>query len=873
MRLVKSFFVLGTLLMLVMVAGVGASLANSASPKSPVKLVFIHHSTGGNWLADFNADSPSGGLGAALMDNNYFVSATNYSWGPNSIGDRTDIPNWPEWFTGPDSDAILSALYVETGQNIEDFGGWRRLKNDPGGENEIIMFKSCFPNSDLYGEPNDPPVSEINEQYTVGNAKAIYNHLLSYFATRRDKLFILITPPPQNEREYSNDYQSPSHRAANARAVNTWLVTDWLKGYPYDNVAVFDYFNVLTGKNNHHRYANGDIEHVMEDNNNFAYYPNGEWDSHPNSTGHRKATTEFVPLLNSYYNKWKNDDTDPSTDPTPQVIIPTADIKINGSDVERSINAFEGLTLSVALDSGTFSGTNADWWLVHLTPDGGLHSFHLETMSFSQHTLASFLQTGLVDFPLLAVSMLSGLEIGTHTFCFGVDRVMNGELDIEALSVDCISVTVTESSGEVSERLQPGEFQYRGAFRLPDEFNWGAQGLSYYPEGNSGTGSLLVTGSQSPLDASGQACYEESTGCQAYFGEIAVPTPQRTANWEDLPVAEFLRTMTAFDGGLVHNLTPYGFVSGIQYMPRQGSQTTDKIYASLNAWYPEGDFGEDTFPTIWFNELDGSHPRGLFHVGPKSSPYHGRKMGDYLFSVPKWYADQYLGGRILVTGRSRGTPLGEDESLVAGGSQGPTLFAFHPWQTENPNGNLDALPMLYYRSQYPGCAGPDIGVGGTSVSCDYPEFTMCDAWTGAGFVENGQKNAILISGLKGTTNCYYCGDPLDDSECRQEPLPGECDLYCNESRGYHCGPYERQVIFYDTDEVGMAAQGQRDPWRVLPYATWRPEEFYLGDAQGHTCSDVGGMAIDSTGRRLFIIERGLGGFENENAAVVHIWAL
>ncbi|MCL5957721.1 MAG: hypothetical protein M1358_00130, partial [Chloroflexi bacterium] len=51
----------------------------------PVRLIFIHHSTGENWLADDN-----GGLGLALRDHNYFVSDTNYGWGPDSIGDTTD---------------------------------------------------------------------------------------------------------------------------------------------------------------------------------------------------------------------------------------------------------------------------------------------------------------------------------------------------------------------------------------------------------------------------------------------------------------------------------------------------------------------------------------------------------------------------------------------------------------------------------------------------------------------------------------------------------------------------------------------------------------------------------------------------------------
>ena len=270
-----------------------------APPAAPVKLIFVHHSTGGNWLADPNGDQPYGGLGIALRDNNYFVSATNYGWGPESIGDRTDIPNWPEWFTGPQSETYLNALYHESGQNIGDFGAWSRLGADPGGENEIIMFKSCFPNSDLDGSPGDPPLPEANDwEYSVANAKAVYNNLLTYFQTRPDKLFIVITAPPLMQSETAPE------RAANARAFNNWLVNEWLQGYPAHNVAVFDYYNVLTAADNHHRWNNGQIEHVQPVDTNFSAYPSG--DSHPNTAGHSKATAEFVPLLNVYYHRWKN---------------------------------------------------------------------------------------------------------------------------------------------------------------------------------------------------------------------------------------------------------------------------------------------------------------------------------------------------------------------------------------------------------------------------------------------------------------------------------------------------------------------------------------------------------------------------------------
>ena len=261
-------------------------------PEKPVRLVFIHHSTCGNWLADPIENPLGGDLGRALMDNNYYVSATNYGWGPDSIGDATDIPNWLDWFRGPRSAGYTDAPYKENGQNFGDYGIWPRLNNDPGGENRIILFKSCFPNSDLLGKPTDPPAPE--GWLTVSNAKYAYNEILKYFGTRPDKLFVVVTAPPLIS----------SANAANARAFNDWLVNDWLRenDYALNNVAVFDLYNVLTGPNNHHRVVNGQIEHTYVGGQNLLYYPSS--DDHPSKEGNKKATAEFVPLLNAFYNRW-----------------------------------------------------------------------------------------------------------------------------------------------------------------------------------------------------------------------------------------------------------------------------------------------------------------------------------------------------------------------------------------------------------------------------------------------------------------------------------------------------------------------------------------------------------------------------------------
>ncbi len=268
-----------TLLLIASFLIAAAPLQNTAPPPEPVKLIFIHHSTGENWLTDGYGD-----LGRTLDDNNYFVSDTNYGWGPNGIGDRTDIPNWTEWFASDQTPTYMDALFNESGQNAD----YTRSLADPGGENQIIMFKSCFPNSDLAGSPNDPPGDY--EDLSVSGAKYVYNTILEYFASRPDKLFIVITAPPLSD---------PTH-AANARAFNNWLKNEWLAGYTGTNVAVFDFYDVLTG-------GSGDT----------LAYPSD--DDHPNPEGSRLATAAFIPVLNAAYNRWQAGDTSapPVGEPAP----------------------------------------------------------------------------------------------------------------------------------------------------------------------------------------------------------------------------------------------------------------------------------------------------------------------------------------------------------------------------------------------------------------------------------------------------------------------------------------------------------------------------------------------------------------------------
>ncbi len=297
-------------------------------PASPVRLVFVHHSTGQNWLADGN-----GTLGIALRDNNYIVSDTNYGWGPDGIGSLTDIGHWWLWFRGPSNAAYTAALYAEDGQH----SSYSRTGPAGGGagENEIVVFKSCFPNSALRASQGEPPAIGQNPlrgadcssaAHTVANAQGIYIDLLEYFRTRPDKLFVVVTAPPLSDPSF----------AANARLFNNWLVYEWLDGYEVGNVFVFDFFNVLTTNGgstdindlgrvtgNHHRLSGNGVEHATTGDDdaqpNVLEYPSSPGDDHPSRAGNLKATSEFVPLLNRAYHLWKGGtgSPDPPTEPPP----------------------------------------------------------------------------------------------------------------------------------------------------------------------------------------------------------------------------------------------------------------------------------------------------------------------------------------------------------------------------------------------------------------------------------------------------------------------------------------------------------------------------------------------------------------------------
>lgn len=258
-------------------------------PSRPLDLLFIHHSCGGQLLASPGIDEGAnciykthpagGGLRALLEENNYRVHEASYA---SRLGDKTDIFDWPPKFRSQ-MDAILKCDMQDT-----------RLPD--GRRNQVVVFKSCFPNNLFEGE-GAPPGNSAGGELTVWNAKAAYTALLDEFEKQPDVLFVCMTSPPLAPKVHPQPLwrvilgklrgNTPSRAAtaALARQFNNWLSSKdgWLQGYPRENVVVFDLYDLLTNCGE----------------SDLCLYPSGGgYDSHPNRDGNKKAAEAFVPFLN-----------------------------------------------------------------------------------------------------------------------------------------------------------------------------------------------------------------------------------------------------------------------------------------------------------------------------------------------------------------------------------------------------------------------------------------------------------------------------------------------------------------------------------------------------------------------------------------------
>jgi hypothetical protein len=241
------------------------TMANTihASETYSKKILFIHHSTGGNLISEgklrdrIKALDPS----VQLWDHSYNLSPAF----PKLIAKISHLRGLTDNngnILGIDYDIVLSnnspKEYAEIfSRNPDD----KTLKSILS--YDIIAFKNCFPTTQII---SDQQLNEDIEYY-----QSIRESLRKY----PNKQFVLLTPPPS--RKSVTNLQN----AARAKKMVKWLTSaDFSKNLP--NLHVFDYFTILADKEG---YLKQEYERVLP------------WDSHPNQKANKTVAPQFADYL------------------------------------------------------------------------------------------------------------------------------------------------------------------------------------------------------------------------------------------------------------------------------------------------------------------------------------------------------------------------------------------------------------------------------------------------------------------------------------------------------------------------------------------------------------------------------------------------
>ena len=422
-------------------------------------------------------------------------------------------------------------------------------------------------------------------------------------------------------------------------------------------------------------------------------------------------------------------------------------------------------------------------------------------------------------------------------------------------SQDAASLEVVEAPDTTSVLIEPGnrvkpdDLVYQGAFRLPDpsggsDWDYSGHALTYYPGGDP----------DSPDDGYPGSLFGVGHDQQLYVSEISIPVPVDSRNLEDLNMAITLQPFADISGGFFDVEEMAIPRLGLAYLPPQGGQASDKLH------YVWGQHIQDFEYSHGWVDLDLSNPQ---QAGPWFfDGYTNYVTSDYLFEIPKAWADAYAPGMRLATGRAR-------EGLWSG--RGPGLFAYAPWSDGDPpqpNTTLTTLkPLLLYGVQEPTI--PDI-VSDESMSMI--GYLDADHWMGGSWLTAGDKSAVIFVGTKAIGNEWYgfangvewdyaC---VDTNSCPEEPE------WPYDDRGYWAENYEAQIIFYDQAVLAAVATGQLETWEPQPYATlslqdvlYEPE-LNFGEYKRDL---VSAAAFDREHGLLYIIER----LADEYRSVIHVW--
>ncbi len=227
-------------------------LTHQAGPQAggPLRIIFLHHSCGANLIAQGDVRQRLTALGYAFYDHGYNddgLVLADGTW----TGQHFSVPDDN---TDPDG---FAAIFAQPLHDPPDNTFSHLMQYD------VIAFKSCF------------PVSNIESDEQLAEYKAYYLSIRNRMDQYPNKLFIVVTQPPQVPSNTSPE------AATRARAFASWLASpEFLAGHP--NVATFNFFDLLADPTS---------------NCLRPEYRGDEYDAHPNELANRTIGPLFADFI------------------------------------------------------------------------------------------------------------------------------------------------------------------------------------------------------------------------------------------------------------------------------------------------------------------------------------------------------------------------------------------------------------------------------------------------------------------------------------------------------------------------------------------------------------------------------------------------
>ena len=412
------------------------------------------------------------------------------------------------------------------------------------------------------------------------------------------------------------------------------------------------------------------------------------------------------------------------------------------------------------------------------------------------------------------------------------------------------STRVVDSPTLPARLIQPGDLRYQGAFILPDGSggsNWEYSGyaMTYYPGGDPG----------GPDDGYPGSIFALGHDHQQMVSEISIPVPLVSVKKtpEDLNTAATLQEFHDIRNARFGDLEIPR--AGLEYLSPQGTQTTGKLHF---CWGQHFQFERE--PSHGWCELDLSSPKpaGPWHLGD----YTNYVTNDYLFEIPKAWANAHAPALRLATGRFRDGTWG---------GLGPALFAYGPWTEGNPPARGATLrnvkPLLLYGAAVSGT--PELEI---SSKRKMKTFKEADEWSGGAWLTAGDRSAVIFVGTKATGECWYGfanGVVYPTSGDADEEYP-EVPPWPFDSRGWWSEGITAQIIFYRPDDLATVVRGEKEPWEPQPYASLDIDRYLFDPGFDHERQKrylLGAAAFDRARGILYLFERRA----DDEKSLVHVF--